>query len=448
MYTSKISITGMHCASCVIRVTEQLESIPGVTHAQVSLKSNTAMISAHSIPPDDVIAKAVRAAGYEVGQSDVPVVAKDVQVYMDIILGFVVIAGLFAVFSFSGLSTTDLALSRQSIGITALIAGLTAGVSTCMALVGGLVLGVSAKHAEKYPTATTMKKFSPHLYFNSGRIFSFILLGGLIGAIGTAFQLKGSTLGLLTVLVGVFMFVLGLGLTDLFPRLKKGFVIPRGIARALKIKNLKNAQYSNERTFLLGAATFFLPCGLTQAMQLLAVGSGSAMSGMIIMGMFAIGTTPGLLGVGWLTSLISGKSAQKIFRIVGVAVIALALLNIMNGIRIGNFRVPAFSRAASVQSLSSDTKKLHATFLGVGKLPDISPNTFTTKVGQKTALIVDAKEDGTGCMSTIMIAGLSDTPQLIKKDKRIVLVFTPTAPGDYTIMCAMGIPRGTITVEN
>lgn len=447
MNTLEVPIKGMHCASCVVRVTDELQSIPGVTKATVSLQSNSAVIRATTTPSDAVIAKAVHAAGYEVGSDDAPRISKDVRVYKDILIGLGVVVGLAVVFSVSDLSIPGATLSTKSVGLTALIAGLTAGVSTCMALIGGLVLGVSAKHAEKFPQASAAKKFTPHLYFNAGRILSFILLGGLIGAVGTAFQLKGSLLGLLTVFVGFVMLVLGLSLTGLFPRLKKGLTLPASLAKVLKINQQKDAEYSNERTFVLGAATFFLPCGFTQAMQLMAVSSGSATSGAIIMGMFAIGTTPGLLGVSGLTSLVSGDFAKRFFRIVGVTVVALALINITNGLRIGNFHLPTLGGGGSVQSLSSDTKKLYTTYQGGGKLPDISPSTFTAKVGQKTALIVDAKEDGTGCMSTIMIAGLDDTPQLIKKDKKVVLAFTPTEPGHYTIMCAMGIPRGAVTVE-
>lgn len=49
---------------------------------------------------------------------------------------------------------------------------------------------------------------------------------------------------------------------------------------------------------VVGALTFFLPCGFTQSMQLLALGSGSPVQGGIIMAAFALGTLPVLLAVG------------------------------------------------------------------------------------------------------------------------------------------------------
>jgi plastocyanin domain-containing protein len=60
---------------------------------------------------------------------------------------------------------------------------------------------------------------------------------------------------------------------------------------------------------------------------------------------------------------------------------------------------------------------------------------------------VDVKENGSGCMSTIMIPGLYDKAQYLQAGKTIIMDFTPTKPGSYKITCAMGVPRGTLTVE-
>ena len=59
---------------------------------------------------------------------------------------------------------------------------------------------------------------------------------------------------------------------------------------------------------------------------------------------------------------------------------------------------------------------------------------------------VDARDDGQGCMSTIMVPGLYNTPQILDKGSKIVMEFTPRKPGSYNITCAMGLPRGVITV--
>jgi plastocyanin domain-containing protein len=78
---------------------------------------------------------------------------------------------------------------------------------------------------------------------------------------------------------------------------------------------------------------------------------------------------------------------------------------------------------------------------------DIQPNTFTVKAGKTVRFEVDVKEDGQGCMSTIMVPGLYNTPQLLDKGSNLVMEFTPVKAGEYKITCAMGVPRGIIKVQ-
>lgn len=451
MIEKTVPIKGMHCASCELLITEELESIPGVASAQASLKSNSATIMSAEQVSDKDIESAVQAAGYEVGYESEqrPFFSHNERVWKDFAIGIIVVLGLYVLFQVFGIEKlTASTTTSSSTGTMALLVGLTAGFSTCMALIGGLVISVASKYAENHPTETALQKFRPHLFFNAGRIVSFIAFGAIIGAIGSAFALKGSLLGFLTIAVGMVMLILGLQLTEIFPRITRGLTLPSGLARKLGINNRKEREYSHKNAFLMGAATFFLPCGFTQAMQLLAVSTGNPLQASVIMGAFAIGTTPGLLTLGGLTSVVKGVFAQRFFRIVGVIVVAMALINFTNGYTLAGLNrfldssKPMVNTAVQKQS-SEGSVILNTTF----KLKeDIIPSKFTAKVGQKTTLVVDVKEDGQGCMSTIMIIGLDDNPQYLKKGKKIELTFTATKPGTYTIACAMGVPRGSITV--
>lgn len=446
-----VPIKGMHCASCELLIAEELESIPGVASAQASLKSNLATIMSAEQVSDKDIERAVQAAGYEVGYESEqrPFFSHNERVWKDFAIGIIVVLGLYVLFQVFGIEKlTASTTTSSSTGTMALLVGLTAGFSTCMALIGGLVISVASKYAENHPTETALQKFRPHLFFNAGRIVSFIAFGAIIGAIGSAFALKGSLLGFLTIAVGMVMLILGLQLTEIFPRITRGLTLPSGLARKLGINNRKEREYSHKNAFLMGAATFFLPCGFTQAMQLLAVSTGNPLQAAVIMGAFAIGTTPGLLTLGGLTSVVKGAFAQRFFRIVGVIVVAMALINFTNGFTLAGLNrfldssKPMVNTAVQQES-SEGSVILNTTF----KLKeDIVPSTFTAKVGQKTTLVVDVKEDGQGCMSTIMIIGLDDSPQYLKKGKKIELTFTASKPGTYTIACAMGVPRGSITV--
>jgi hypothetical protein len=134
--------------------------------------------------------------------------------------------------------------------------------------------------------------------------------------------------------------------------------------------------------------------------------------------------------------------AQRFFRIVGVAVMAIALINFANAYNLlGIERLferaipsqvvssqqtgqtpPSSSSVATPQPTTAPLKSepKEVVLNTVFRLDsDITPHNFTTKVGKKTTMIVDVKEDGEGCMSTIMIPGLDDNPQFLKGGKKI-----------------------------
>lgn len=441
-----IPINGMHCRSCEIMVGDELRTLPGVVKARVSAKAGKAFITVSRIPSESEITKAVAAAGYEVAISKRPLISRDRRVYLDAVIGLATVSVilLFAAIIDVG-AITNLSTSGTSIGLVALAVGLTAGFSTCMALIGGLVLAISAQFAEKHPTATTVQKFRPHVYFNLGRIISFIILGAAIGAVGSLFQMNGIMLGVLTIGVGAVMVLLGLQLTGIFPRLGHTLALPGKVGEFFGLSKKSNREYSHARSMLLGAATFFLPCGFTQAMQLFAISTGSPVSGAIIMGAFAIGTAPGLLGIGGLTSVVKGVFAKRFFRVVGVGVVAMALINISSGynlLGLGSL-LPSGDSTPISAAPSQKAAVLSATYrLSTG----LQPRELTAKVGEPTVIEVDVKENGQGCMSTIMIPGMVNRPQYLAAGKTIKMSFTPKRAGDVYITCAMGIAHGTLKV--
>ncbi|MFZ2187151.1 MAG: sulfite exporter TauE/SafE family protein [Candidatus Moraniibacteriota bacterium] len=610
MNKTTIDIAGMHCRSCEILIEDKLTQIAGVQRAVVNYKKGTAEIHYGAKQLNmNAVDLAVREAGYSFGQQNGTkgkgaLFSKNPQDYKDLFVAALVLIGLYLILKNLGLTSINVggsASNPSSLPVIFLV-GLTAGLSTCMALVGGLILGISARHAELHPEATPMQKFRPHLFFNAGRVASYALLGGTLGSLGSLFQLSGGTLGVLTIVVGVVMLMLGMKLIGIFPRMENGgLMLPKGISRFLGIKKHHDKEYSHRGSMITGALTFFLPCGFTQAMQLYAISTGSFTQGALIMGIFALGTAPGLLGVGGLTSVIKGVFAQRFFKFAGILVIFLAVFNIANGYNLTGWQlgsgsgtqsadtlvandpnvklengvqvvrmtegasgyapnkftirkgVPVrwiidaqspYSCASSImmskfgikKSLKAGENVIEFTPTETGAIPfscsmgmytgvftvvdnqgvgsatstsnaagsaptagscgggtgggcggcgggksvtptvgsvqsapstggavtpateqiinttytyanDIQPNTFKVKAGQPVRFVVDVKEDGAGCMSTIMIPGLSSQPQLLQKGSKLEMTFTPEKKGVYNITCAMGVPRGTLTVE-
>jgi len=436
-----IPIRGMHCKSCEILVEKSLKNIPGVKNVDVNYRNGIARVSFEGQQPSaDVIKQKIADAGYQVGEKEkLPWLSQDPADYKNLFWAGAIILILYYFAKSIGLFNLDVATDNASLFVVLLV-GLVAGVSTCMALVGGLVLGMSARHAELHPEATAMQKFRPHLYFNLGRILGYAVLGGIIGLVGSALKPSAQFLGLLTVVVGLVMIFLGLKLVEIFPALRdKTITLPKGLAKLLKI-NQENREYSHRSTMLTGALTFFLPCGFTQAMQLYAVSTGSFTQGFLIMGLFALGTAPGLLSVGGLSSVFKGKKARLFFAAAGVAVIMLGWLNVANGRHLAfQGRVDAPNPSGNGQTTTGEVQEVRMTQNSYG----YSPNQFVVEKGKRVKWIITSTNNFS-CASSLVMPKYGISRDLQKGEN--IIEFTPTQTGEIPFSCSMGMYRGKFIV--
>lgn len=61
----KITIQGMHCASCASNTERALKRLPGVKEVNVSVMTNKAIIDVDEKVPEEELKKAVSRAGYK-----------------------------------------------------------------------------------------------------------------------------------------------------------------------------------------------------------------------------------------------------------------------------------------------------------------------------------------------------------------------------------------------
>lgn len=445
-----INIKGMHCRSCELLVEDNLLTIPGVQKARVDHRKGTAVITYEKRPDESAIISAVRSSGYEVGNENLPLISRDLGDYINLVwAGFILVAvytliralGVNDLFSVSG--------DYSSLWIVLLV-GLTAGFSSCMAMVGGLVLGLSAKFSENRQELSLVDKFKPHLVFNASRIISYSFFGGLIGMAGSAFQLSTRVSGLITLLAALLMVILGAQLIEIFPKLKKiSFSIPKKVTRALGVKDLASENYSHRTAMILGALTFFLPCGFTQAMQIYAISTGSILSGALTMGVFALGTAPGLLSVGGLTSLFKGQKSKIIFQTAGLVVIVLSLINFNGGLTLlgaPNFQsVLGYFKSQEGQSSKPEVpnpgkpREIRMTQNASG----YSPNYFVVQKDVPIRWVINST-NAFSCASSLIVPQLKIRKNLSPGEN--VIEFTPTQTGNISFSCSMGMYSGIFKV--
>ncbi len=330
MKTYIFHVNGMHCQSCVALIESELNDVPEVTKAKASLAHLNVEVTgefgdkeAGHVARD--LSEVLKPHGYalalekpldELGANK----WSDFKLAVPIAVGFVVFFIILQKLGIVNLITA----SRVNYG-TAFVIGLIASVSTCMAVVGGLVLSMSANFAKEGD------KVRPQVLFHAGRLVSFFILGGVIGELGSAFQLGATGSFIVSFIVAIILLILGINLLDVFPWAKKFQpTLPSFIGK--HILGFKNVNHTLT-PLLIGVATFFLPCGFTQSMQIYSLTTGNFLTGALIMFAFALGTLPVLLLLSF-SSLSIHKKAQSgiFFKTAGLVVIFFGIFNLINAL--------------------------------------------------------------------------------------------------------------------
>jgi len=450
MNKTSISIKGTHCKSCEILIEDELKKIHDVKKVEISHKTGIADIyHKGQVLAHLEIEQAVKDAGYEIGNNKKPAFfSTKIQDYSEFIIAFIVALLLYLIAKEVGLfQLVSSVKGEYSNLLVVLLVGLTAGVSTCMALVGGLVLGITSSYSQTHKYTSSFVKFTPHLFFNLGRIIGFFILGGLIGKVGSVFQISTGITGGLTVLIGSVMVFFGLQLIGIFPRLSSiSLTLPKKLSRIFGISEKAEKTYSHIETMILGGLTFFLPCGFTQAMQLFAIGSGSFLSGALVMSIFALGTAPGLLGIGGLTAFLKGSFSRYFYKFAGIVVIAMAIFNMGNGVNLLRTTGLLAASSKSIAATQDSNVTIENGVQIVRMIQNASgylPNSFTIKKDIPVKWIVKSEETRS-CASSLVVPKLNIRVQLTEKEQ--VFEFTPKELGEISFSCSMGMHTGVFNV--
>ncbi|MDP2642200.1 MAG: sulfite exporter TauE/SafE family protein [bacterium] len=333
-------VVGMHCKSCVMLTENELGSHPEVHSVQASLKDSTVEVVGNFGAKErkhlaEEFSQLLAPHGYSLALErpvrDSKSKWRDFKIALPIAIG---VMALF--FTLQKLGIVNLVNTSSVSYGTAFIIGIIASLSTCMAVVGGLLLSMSATFAKEGD------RVRPQLMFHAGRIISFFVLGGVIGVIGSSFVLNTSATFILGMIIGLVMLIMGINLLDIFHWSKK---LTPGMPRFISKHALGLARLNHTLTpFLVGIATFFLPCGFTQAMQIYTLSTGGFIQGGLTMFAFALGTLPILALISFSSFSIQKSSKAGIFfKTAGMIVIMFALFNIINSLAAAGIITPLFN---------------------------------------------------------------------------------------------------------
>lgn len=323
MNTHTFHVSGTHCPSCKIFIEDTLNEQVGIQKVHVNLKSETVLIETTTEESPDklaeILTEKIRKNGYFLSVDKKAKEKKaDGVIWQALPIGLALLA-LFFIVQKSGI--LNFGLGGTITPVTSFVIGLVASVSSCLAVVGGLVLSLSATVSQD-----KVSDVKPMMLFHGGRLISFAVLGGVLGAIGSAIGISFTLTAILGIIASAIMILLGLNLVGVFE--KNVIALPSGV-----FSFFRKIEHKTIAPFLVGVGTFFLPCGFTQAMQFAALSSGSFFSGLMIMTAFALGTLPmlALLSFG-SASFAQSKYAPLFFKSAGVLVIGLGVFALLAGL--------------------------------------------------------------------------------------------------------------------
>ncbi len=449
----KLYVAGLHCSSCEILIEKKLLQDSRIAAVDVTRADGSVniVLTGQQKPTPDELNLQFKDLDYRFAYQPTASSTVKKPIFLKVVLTALIFLVLFFILDklqFGRLVSVD---SKSSLGAFWFL-GLVAGLSSCAALVGGLLLSLVKQWHEIYiDSDKPNQKAQPHILFHIGRLAAFFVGGGILGLIGDQISLANSTVySVFIIVISIIMLILALQMLEISWAQKIRISLPKSIVRLAADPQALSGKYV---PFLIGALTFILPCGFTLVAQSVALTTGSFWVGGLVMLAFALGTLPVLLTISWTGLQFTKKPAAtaKFSHVAGLIIIFFVLYNI-NG-QLNVFGYPSLSDInfinKPVTSLYSDNQDVdpQQTITLIARGFEYLPTTPTTlKAGRPTKLIVD-NQGISGCGSYVAARGLFGGYVALKPGKNIIDLGNPKA-GSYKITCSMGmVPPVTVTFK-
>ena len=343
------------------------------------------------------------------------------------------------------------------------IIGLTTGGLSCLAVQGGLlataitkqvfvpqhdVKGKRAKAKQHELTGVQMSRTAlPIATFLIAKLAAHTLLGLLLGALGSVAQLTPTVQALMQIGAGIFMIGTALNMLNVHP-IFRYFVIqpPKFLTRMVRNQAKSQELFAPA---LLGLMTIFIPCGTTQAMEILAISTSNPISGAALMFAFVLGTLPTFFVLGFLATQIRGKFQPVFIMMTALLVLFLGVISIDSALSLLG---SPFAPRHVLASLIGDVPPVEAALVGGVQEVTINaqnngytPPNWTVQSG--TPIRVRLVTNNTlGCTRTFTIPSLG-IQEVLPLSGETVIDLPGQAPGNVYFSCGMGMYTGVIRIS-
>jgi len=323
--------------------------------------------------------------------------------------------------------------------LLAFVTGLTTGGLSCFAVQGGLLAGILAEQ-KKEETKKTL------FLFLTSKFISHLLLGGLLGLLGSALVITSNIQGLMQIISGLFILLMALKIADLHPVFRNFSITPpKFILRFIRNEARSQSFFA---PILVGFLTVLIPCGTTQAMILLSVASGNFWYGSMILGAFVLGTTPIFFILGVASEKILSFKPLRIFAVLTMFYLALTAINsgqiLRNSIHTyQNYKAVLFSNTTKNGNQADQVNGKQLVTINVNN-SGYTTDTKTLKIGVPVRLTVVSK-NVQSCARSFVIPSLNIS-KLLPSTGTEIIEFIPSELGILTFSCSMGMYTGSFNI--
>ncbi len=431
--SKQLTVSGMTCSGCEMKIERKLKAMDGIKEVKASYGSSKVNVSFDVTKVTlSKIKQTISSLDYEVvdrsiSNSNEPINYSQLAVIAIILFGVSMLLNRFGGFDFFNYFPE----AKAGMSYAALfVIGLLTSVH-CIGMCGGINLsqcvGVTGENK--------LDRLRPSSLYNLGRVISYTVVGGIVGALGSIISFNGVLRGAVALFAGVFMIIMALNMLSLFPWLRRfNFRLPKFLT---SIRTGK----SNSPLYV-GLLNGLMPCGPLQAMQLYALSTGNPIQGAISMFLFSLGTTPLMFGFGAISSFLSKKFTAKMMSVCAVLVIVLGLSMFNTGLNMSGFLAfgTESSDISSFKPVIVDgyqVVKIEVTPRGY------APITVKKNIPVQFNLHAEAKNIN-GCNNAIIVPKYGIKKRLKAGDN--LVEFTPTETGVVPYSCWMNMIRSSITV--
>ncbi len=429
-----LAIGGMTCTHCEKAVTRALTSLDSVTVLSASFERGQAELiyDSETVTEAD-ISRVVEEAGYEVkGAAAARKPLSPLQMAGAAALAAALWLLIDRTIGFSFIPELQTEMSYGMLFVVGLLTSLH-----CIAMCGGINLSQCIVTDAGSGDAGWKRS----LAYNGGRVISYTVIGGLMTEPRAPTSFSGSARGLVAIVAGAFMMLMGINMLGLIPGLRRYQLrIPAGLRQGLL------GPEGRRGPLVVGLLNGLMPCGPLQAMQLYALGTGSAVTGALSMFFFSLGTVPLMFGFGALSTLLSRRFTRNMVRAGAVLVILLGAVMLQRGLSLGGASALQLTAGgnggapAGITAVVSDGVQKVQGELGRSSYPAI---TVRKGIPVQFNLHADAASLN-GCNDALLIPAFGIEQGLSAGDN--IIEFTPTETGTYTYTCWMGMITRQITV--